>query len=91
MGLSYSRPAVVRLRNGQWAAVFGNGYNSVNGKAVLYIVNIANGSIISKIDTGVGAGGNGLSTPALGVDLKAIPSWISPTPATSWATCGSST
>ena len=41
---AYSRPAIVRLRNGQWAAVFGNGYNSVNGKAVLYIVNIANGS-----------------------------------------------
>ena len=69
MGLSYSRPAVVRLRNGKWAAVFGNGYNSTNGKAVLYIVDIANGSIIRKINTNVGTGGNGLSTPAL-VDLN---------------------
>jgi type IV pilus assembly protein PilY1 len=69
LGYTYSRPAVVRLHNGKWAAVFGNGYNSVNGRAVLYIVDIADGSIIRKIDTGVGTGGNGLSTPAL-VDLN---------------------
>ena len=69
LGFTYSRPAVVRLRNGKWAAVFGNGYNSTNGKAVLFIVDIENGSVIRKIDTGVGTGGNGLSTPAL-VDLN---------------------
>jgi type IV pilus assembly protein PilY1 len=70
MGFTYSRPAIVRLQNGKWAAVFGNGYNSTNGKAVLYIVDIANGSIIRKINTNVGTGGgNGLSTPAL-VDMN---------------------
>ncbi|MGH8250597.1 MAG: pilus assembly protein [Steroidobacteraceae bacterium] len=69
LGFTYSRPAVVRLQNGKWAAVFGNGYNSTNGKAVLFIVDIETGSLIKKIDTGVGAGGNGLSTPAL-VDLN---------------------
>ena len=69
LGYTYSRPAIVRLQNGRWAAVFGNGYNSTNGRAVLYIVDIENKSLIRKIDTGVGTGGNGLSTPAL-VDLN---------------------
>jgi type IV pilus assembly protein PilY1 len=43
LGYSYSRPAIVRMANGKWAAVFGNGYNnteadgnaSTTGNAVL--------------------------------------------------------
>ena len=74
-------PAIVRLGNGQWGAIFGNGYNntvndgnvSTTGNAVLYIVDIANGNLIKKLDTGVGmiadplatARPNGLSTPAV--------------------------
>ncbi|HET8701797.1 MAG TPA: PilC/PilY family type IV pilus protein, partial [Nitrococcus sp.] len=62
LGYTYSKPQIVRLHNGQWAAVFGNGYNntesdghaSTTGDAVLYIVNIADGSLIKKIDTGKG-------------------------------------
>jgi len=69
LGFTYSRPAVVRLQNGRWAAVFGNGYNSTNGRAVLFIVDIETGALIRKINTNVGTGGNGLSTPAL-VDLN---------------------
>jgi len=73
LGLTYSQPSIVKLRNGRWAAVFGNGYNSTTGKAVLYIVDISNGSLIAKFDTGVtaptdGAWYNGLSTPSL-VDI----------------------
>jgi type IV pilus assembly protein PilY1 len=70
MGYSYSRPAIVRLKNGKWAAVFGNGYNntdntqgdpaanvSTSGNAVLYIVDIQTGAPIGtgKIDTQFGA------------------------------------
>jgi type IV pilus assembly protein PilY1 len=44
--------------------IFGNGYNSRSGKAVLYIVDIATGKLIRKIDTGAGDD-NGLSVPAL--------------------------
>ncbi|MEE8511020.1 MAG: PilC/PilY family type IV pilus protein, partial [Acidiferrobacterales bacterium] len=62
LGYSYSRPAVVRMADGSWAAVFGNGYNnteadgdaSSTGNAVLYLVNIQNGNLIKKIDTGQG-------------------------------------
>jgi len=79
LGYTYSQPAIVRMHNGVWAAVFGNGYNnteadgnaSTTGNAVLYIVNIEDGSLIKKIDTGVGdvSNPNGLSTPA-GVDIN---------------------
>lgn len=44
--------------------IFGNGYNSANGKAVLYIMRAADGMLVRKIDTGAG-GDNGLSVPAL--------------------------
>lgn len=66
LGLSFSQPAIVRLENGTWAAVFGNGYNSTNQRAVLFIVNIKTGALISKIDTGVGSAAtpNGLATVA---------------------------
>ena len=61
LGDTYSRPAIVLLNNGVWAAVFGNGYNSSctqtgcgDGDAMLYVVNIETGKLIKKIDTGVG-------------------------------------
>ncbi len=72
LGYTYSRPAVVRMHNGRWAAVFGNGYNNTGtGRAYLYVVDIENGTVTAKIDTGVGDATtpNGLATPAL-VDLN---------------------
>lgn len=84
LGLTYSQPSIVRMHNGKWAAVFGNGYNSrlndshpsATGNAVLYVVDLETGSLIRKFDTGVGTNeaptgvnwDNGLSTPAL-VDI----------------------
>lgn len=75
LGFSFSRPAVVRLANGRWGAVFGNGYNnrdqdgnrSSTGHAVLFIVDIQTGALIKKIDTTVGSGStpNGLATPTV--------------------------
>ncbi|MBF0264574.1 MAG: pilus assembly protein [Gammaproteobacteria bacterium] len=65
MGYSFSQPAIARMHNGEWAAIFGNGYNntqsdnhissgSTEGQAVLYIVNIKTGDLIKKIETKVG-------------------------------------
>lgn len=62
LGYTFSQPNIVRLQNGAWGAVFGNGYNntvsddhtSETGNAVLYIVNVSNGTLIKKIDTGEG-------------------------------------
>jgi type IV pilus assembly protein PilY1 len=63
LGYTYSRPVIVQSNDGgQWVVIFGNGYNSQNGHAVLYILDAATGSVIRKIDTGVGSC-NGLSSP----------------------------
>ncbi len=67
LGFTYARPAIVRMHNGRWAAVFGNGYNNTgSGHAVLFIVDIETGTLIRKIDTLVGsiANPNGLATAA---------------------------
>jgi type IV pilus assembly protein PilY1 len=85
LGYTFSRPTVARMANGEWAAIFGNGYNntendnyvSATGNATLYIVNIKTGKRIAKIDTKVGMKAdplaqsrpNGLGTPAV-VDLN---------------------
>lgn len=75
MGYSYSAPQIVKLENGRWAAVFGNGYNSTeasdsrlgSGSAVLFVVDLASGELIRKITTKSGSleAPNGLSTPVL--------------------------
>ncbi len=67
LGYTYGLPVIGRAANGAWVAIFGNGYNSANGKAVLYVVNLATGVLIRKIDVGDGstaASPNGLSSPA---------------------------
>lgn len=56
LGLSFSRPLIVKLESGVWAAVFGNGYASGSGKSVLYIVNALTGGLINKIEVGTGEG-----------------------------------
>ena len=53
VGNAYNRPPaklttnqpkqLVRMANGKWAAILGNGYNSTNGKAALYILFIEDG------------------------------------------------
>lgn len=62
MGYSYPLPTIARLADGRWAAVVSNGYNSGNGHAVLFLLDLTDGSVIKKFDTGVG-GDNGLSSP----------------------------
>lgn len=84
LGYSFSRPAIVQLQDGTWAAVFGNGYNSTEadgqasttGDAVLFIVDLATGKLLYKLSTGEGSKDdplgdrpNGLAT-ATPVDLN---------------------
>jgi type IV pilus assembly protein PilY1 len=65
LGYTVGQPAVVRMANGKWAAMFGNGYNSASGKAQLFIVDVEDGSLIARLDTQTGsaAAPNGLTTP----------------------------
>jgi len=66
MGYSFSKAFIVNSKVG-WVVIFGNGYESTNKRAVLYILDASTGSVLKKIDTGVGDSTecNGLSTPAL--------------------------
>jgi len=62
MGYSYSEAYIVRSNTGGWIVIFGNGYASANEKAVLFILDATTGSVLKRIDTGVGSC-NGLSSP----------------------------
>jgi hypothetical protein len=66
LGYSYGLPVITKLNDGNWYAVMGNGYNSVNGIAKLLIVNLGTGAV-RYVSTGDGSTGspNGLSAPAL--------------------------
>src|SRR5690606_41175698 len=78
LGYTYSRAAIARTPNNKWVAVFGNGYGSHTGKAALYIVDLATGSLVRKIvvDDNTGgtaadqAKGNGLSSPQIVVNAQ---------------------
>ncbi len=78
LGYTYSKAVVARTQSGQWVAIFGNGYGSNGGKAALYVVNIADGSLVQKVvvdDNTSGtaaenAAGTGLSSPQVVVDAQ---------------------
>lgn len=71
LGYTYSKPLIARNKSNEWVAVFGNGYGSYNGKAVLYVVRLSDGVVLNNIvvdDNTQGtdaqrASGNGLSSP----------------------------
>ena len=66
LGYSFSQPAIVQTQDpdNPHVMVFGNGYDSTNGSAVLFIVNPNTGALIKKLYTNT-TGCNGLSSPAL--------------------------
>jgi Tfp pilus tip-associated adhesin PilY1 len=76
MGFSFSKPLVVKTNSARedetWGVVFGNGYDSVIGNAVLYVLNPKTGDIIKKIvaNNPTVDSGNGLSSP-IAVDVNA--------------------
>lgn len=55
MGYIITKPETGLTRDGAWVTIFGNGYESKSGKAQLFIVDAMTGSLIKKIDTGVGS------------------------------------
>ncbi|MFK8027722.1 MAG: PilC/PilY family type IV pilus protein [Gammaproteobacteria bacterium] len=65
LGYVLGEPKIVRLNNGKWGVIVGNGFNSASQKAQLIILDASDGSIMRIIDTGVGtvAIPNGLSEP----------------------------
>lgn len=74
LGYTIDQPVIGRMKDGTWAAIFGNGYESTSRRAFLYVLNLQTGVLIRKIDTGAGSVGvpNGLATPALLTDNSRI-------------------
>ena len=62
LGYTLGQSSVVRLQDGHWVVLAANGYNSVNGHAVLFVLDAKSGCMIQKIDT-FGADTSGLATP----------------------------
>lgn len=70
MGYLLGKPVTGFLNDGTPVVVFGNGYNSTNNKAVLYVVRVSDGTVLKKFTApNPNKSSNGLSTP--GVVLKA--------------------
>ncbi|MEA3251228.1 MAG: PilC/PilY family type IV pilus protein [Pseudomonadota bacterium] len=68
LGEGVTRPAISRvIYNGEprWVALFGNGYNSVFGRASLFVVDLVSGDLLKRFDTNVGSlqESNGLGPP----------------------------
>ncbi|WP_354682010.1 PilC/PilY family type IV pilus protein [Cupriavidus necator] len=76
LGYTIGTPVIGRINSGKWVAIFGNGYESSSGKAVLYIVDLANpfsSGGIQKIyadpkETSASGNGNGLGSPEVVYD-----------------------
>ncbi len=70
LGNVLGQPTIARMNDGTWVALVGNGYNSANDRAMLFIIKLSDGTLLKKIDTGVGdaTSPNGLSAP-VPVDL----------------------
>lgn len=69
LGHVYGRPVIAKLE-GRWVAIVGNGYGNATGQPVLYIIDLADGSLISSIAAGSDdpSSGNGLSAPRVTLD-----------------------
>ncbi len=64
MGHIFTPPMLVKTNNGRWSVISGNGYDSVAGRAVLYVIDAETGEVVARIVAGSATGSNGLSGPA---------------------------
>lgn len=62
LGNIVGRPAIGKLKNGTWVAIFGNGYNSTAGTANLFVVRLSDGAILKEIPTNSSILNNGLGS-----------------------------
>lgn len=51
-GKFIGKPVFTRLNTGRWAVLLGNGYNSDQNRAFLFVIDALTGALIRKIDTG---------------------------------------
>ncbi|MGE0313904.1 MAG: pilus assembly protein [Lautropia sp.] len=74
LGHVMGRALIASTKAGKWVAIVGNGYESADHRAKLLVVDLADGSVLRTIDTGVGADAagqrNGLGPVTPIYDLK---------------------
>lgn len=64
LGFTYGQPVIARLHTGGWGVVLSNGYNSTQDNTVLYVMNLADGSLVKALPVSDNlATPNGLSSP----------------------------
>ncbi len=71
LGYTLAQPSVVLIQDGtsggsKWAVIVGNGYDSDNGHAALFVLDALTGAVLQRIvtpDGGTTTNKNGLSTP----------------------------
>ncbi|WP_256662095.1 pilus assembly protein [Pseudomonas sp. F(2018)] len=51
LGYTFAQPEIARLHTGQWGVLMGNGYNSTNDRAALFVIDIKSGAVLSKLVT----------------------------------------
>jgi type IV pilus assembly protein PilY1 len=70
LGVAVPRPAIARFESDTWVALIPNGYNSLNDRAALLVVDLSDGTVLAELDTGVGdnATPNGLG-PVVAIDV----------------------
>lgn len=62
LGYTFAQPEIVRLHSGQWAILMGNGYDSRNDVASLFVIDIRTGTLLRELVVDDGSSGaNGLS------------------------------
>jgi len=61
LGFTFGDPIITRLGNGDWVAIFGNGYNSDDNNAVMFVVDLFSGNVRDKIVLETASDENGLS------------------------------
>lgn len=64
-GKIMGRPGIGKLNDGTWVAIFGNGFNSTDGTANLFVVRLADGVVLRVIPTNATITGNGLGAAEL--------------------------
>ncbi|WP_427980482.1 pilus assembly protein [Agarivorans sp.] len=77
LGYTQEQPTIAKLANGRVGVIFANGYNSADGEGQLFIADLADGSLIRSLKTGVARSddptgqnrANALASPAV-VDIN---------------------
>lgn len=63
LGFTFGDPVITRIGDspGRWVAVFGNGYNSDDNNAAMFVVDLFDGDVLQEVELETQSDSNGLS------------------------------